>query len=139
MIRAALMASLLAVAPSAARAAELPGDFQQTMVPALAVLGAVGVLTTGIAALVYANEGVAFDTGWLIASLFSGAFSIATSIHLMVADTAIGPAAPAFGITLALASLWPLGYSVRSAVSPGGFGEPLTSGAFVIPILTLEL
>ncbi len=143
---AVLVAVAHAIAPTALRADDDFGtddEVQQPIVYTLAVTSALGTLVTGVAALVYAVEGDALDTPWLVAALFSGALTMGTGASLLTFED---DASPIIGVGLMVLAAWPLGYSVRSAISPGGFGAPLTSRAppppgaqLAIPILTLEL
>lgn len=143
---AVLVALATATAPTALRADDDFGtddEVQQPIVYTLAVTGALGTLVTGVSALVHAVEGQAFDTPWLFAALFSGAMTMGTGASLLTFED---DASPIIGAGLMLLAAWPLGYSVRSALNPGGFGAPLTSHAppppgarVAIPILTLEL
>lgn len=120
----------LTAASGAARAQSISfddtPDDPPVLATALAVTAGVGTLVTGVASLAYAVRGEALDTPWLVAALFSGALSAGTAISLMTLDD---EAAPIVGGGLLLLSAWPLAYSVRSAISPGGFGQPLDAPA----------
>jgi hypothetical protein len=127
-MRSLLLAIVLASSPGLVRAQGIDLEYaaddevQPVVLATLTVTSGVGTLVTGVAAIVYAVRGDALDTPWLVASLFSGALSAGTAISLMTLDEEV---APVLGGGLLLLSVWPLAYSVRSAISPGGFGEPL--------------
>lgn len=143
---AALVVLLASARPALVRADDDFGtddEVQQPIVISLAVTSMIGTLVTGSAAIVYAINGKAFDTPWLVAALFSGALTVGTGVSLLTFD---GDVAPPVGVGLIALGAWPLAYSVRSALSPGGYGAPLTQrmlpppGALAfVPLVTLEL
>jgi len=132
--RSVLLAVVLASSAGRARAQgtslyyTADDEVQPVVLATLTITAGVGTLVTGVASIVYAVRGEALDTPWLVASLFSGALSAGTAISLMTLDEEV---APVLGGGLLLLSAWPLAYSVRSALSPGGFGAPL--GAAEVP------
>ncbi len=129
---------------------------QQAVGISVASVGAVGGLVTSIAAIVYATRGRAFDTPWVVASLFSAALCVANAITAGTSD--IDGAVP-IAIGVGAVGAWPLAYTIRSALSeaaPGELFDPPPSEAaplprrssfdfgrpplpMGIPILTLEL
>lgn len=123
-----VLAALLASSSGLAHAQGISLDYttddevQPVVLATMTITAGVGTLVTGVAALVYAVRGEALDTPWLVASLFSGALSAGTAISLMTLDDELSPIV---GGGLLVLSAWPLAYAVRSALSPGGFGQPL--------------
>jgi hypothetical protein len=138
---ALLLASVLALAPAVARADV--SDQTSIVAGVMVGLGTAGALATSIAALVYAADGRAFDTPWIVAALFSAAFCVAAGIGVIAADYG---GAPLIAPTYFALAAWPLGWSVRSAFAPAGFGEPLdapappptTHDALAIPALVIR-
>lgn len=101
--------------------ARAASDEQEAVGITVASVGAIGGLVTSVAAIVYATRGRAFDTPWVVASLFSAAFCVANAITAGTSD--IDGAVP-IAIGVGAVGAWPLAYTIRSALSEAEPGEP---------------
>jgi hypothetical protein len=115
--------AMLAVLSLPARAFAGPDDAQSALIGTMVGLGTVGALTSGIAAAVYAVEGRAFTTPWVVVSLFSAAMCAGMAIGLAGTDRI--DAGPVLAVLYAGLAAWPAAWSVRSSLNPAGFGAPL--------------
>ena len=112
---------------------------------AVVAAGTLGGLSASIAGIVYAVQGRAFDSGWIVASLVSSAICAATVVQLgQTAD--IEPVAMVGVVLYSVLGVWPLAWTVRSALgsaAPGEAFHPPTAAStaprsFVAPILSLR-
>ena len=104
------------------------GPAQEGVIAAAVVLGTIGAVTTGIGAAVYAVEGRAFTTPWVVGSLFSSAICGGMAIALF-SEADSGAVAVAFALIYVGLAAWPAAWSIRSALNPAGFGQPLDAPA----------
>lgn len=90
-----------------------------------AILGTLGGITNSIAVTVYAVDGRALGSGWVVSSLFSTAIcgSIATSFVLTGFDGGSSTPALIGTIFYAFLAAWPGYYVVRSALAEAEPGE----------------
>lgn len=110
------------LASSGAEAAIVRGD-AGTMT--IAIAGTLGGITTSISAAVYAADGRAFDSGWILASLLSAGVcaSISGAMAKNVASDGGGaPAVTGFLFFAALAA-WPAYWSIKTALADVDPGE----------------
>lgn len=95
-------------------------------------LGTIGAVTTSVAAIVYAVQGRAFGSGWVVATLFSSAICAAASIRYATEVSNGGGEAVGMAV-YALLALWPAGWTVWSALSGAEPGELLPPAGKAVP------
>jgi hypothetical protein len=124
--------AVLAGAAGEARAEVIKGDAVVITTTAIAILGGI---TTSVAATVYALDGRAFDSGWVIASLLSSSFCAAFSGALIVNSVKSGlDAGSGIGaVVITAIAAWPAYWTIKGAledVDPGErFEQPETSAS----------
>ncbi|MFO0727430.1 MAG: hypothetical protein U1E65_26875 [Myxococcota bacterium] len=118
---ALLAATCLALSSAPSWAAT--SDEQLALGIGVSVVSLSGSLVTGVAAIIYARKGLAFDTPWAVAALISSAFSISAAI---TAATQLDNGGAGLGVALGAVAAWPLGYTIRSALSEAEPGQPFT-------------
>ncbi|MEQ9498492.1 MAG: hypothetical protein RIT81_16575 [Deltaproteobacteria bacterium] len=118
---AAVVSATIALAAPSSASAQVEGD---EVIVTTAVLGTIAGITNAIAVTVYAVEGRALGSGWVVSTLFSTAICGALTTSFIVAAARNDGVGYSIGtLFYALLTVWPGYYVIRSSLSEAEPGE----------------